>query len=261
MGWGVLTLGGGWAVCLGRAGELLWDPSEGPARAQWSCVPGPRPTGGCAPGGPAPRQVNHRRARRPGARIWRSGAGSVSVRGWRGATPHAPPNPVLQEPNTPVLLGVPQAVTSHGFPKSPLRVGCGALVPVSSPRPPSVSPKARAAGRGARRGWNREPARPVGGGARGAERGNPPGAPGGAAWATARRGRGGGRGSPGQRAPSRPAKVVAARVLRALGRAGKGRVPSPLTPPAPLPARAPTCFAGGQCVCGLWVTLRTESPT
>lgn len=132
-------LGGiSWAERVPRVGSLQWwkwgkerpdlEPltwevePRGRAPAQWSSASGILPTGECARGCPAPRQVNHRRARPPGAWIARSGAGSVPRGGPWEPLSTSPPHISFKVPNTHVLSGTPQSVTS----------------PVN---PPSLSPK------------------------------------------------------------------------------------------------------------------------
>lgn len=93
-----------WKQSLAREAEL-----RGGAPAQWSYTPGLLPTGEYARGCPAPRQVNHRLRRRPGAWIARSGArpGSRGEIFW-GTTPYVPliPSRFFSFSNPPVLSGV-----------------------------------------------------------------------------------------------------------------------------------------------------------
>lgn len=93
-----------WKQSLAREAEL-----RGGAPAQWSYTPGLLPTGEYARGCPAPRQVNHRLRRRPGARIARSGARPGSrVEIFWGTSPYVPliPTHFFSFSNPPVLLGV-----------------------------------------------------------------------------------------------------------------------------------------------------------
>lgn len=145
---------------------LTWRWSRGRAPAQWSSAPGILPTGECARGCPAPRQVNHRRAWPPGARIPRSGADSGPELGCGIHSPRTPS--LLTRPRYSCAFRDAPPRTLKSCPQSRLLSPCLCLPVLASPAPPQVSSPLRLPrnpGRGAGHGRRLEPARPVGRGA------------------------------------------------------------------------------------------------
>lgn len=224
------------------------------------------PTGESARGCPAPRQVNHRRARRPEP-------GSPGVE--RAQSPeqgrgnHSPRGPLnlFQGPKYSCpFRDVPVCQPSMDPPSLLLKVGSQALVSISHPRlprqplPSPLSPR-RSPPKPGPWGWARAEAGtgPTGRQGRGAQSvGTRPGRREGAGAAPCRAV---GRAVLGARRSAPPPGPQSWRLClhcRPLGR-GLGAGPSPSNTPVSPPGRAPTCFAGGWGGGISWVTLRTES--